>query len=271
MTLDIGLLGCGTIGTEIARAISDGRIDAQLVAVFDRNPPKRDGIAAMVDTDVEQCSEGIDVAENAELVVEAAGQEAVGMAPEILETGTDLLLMSVGALADDGLQEAVFDASSGTARLYVPSGAIAGLDAVKAANSTGELESVELTTRKPPAGLEGAPYVVERDIDLGSVEGAETIFEGTARSAAQAFPSNINVAMALSLAGIGPDRTTVRIVADESLETNVHRITAEGGAGRIETQVSNVPSPRNPKTSYLASLSAIALLDELASAQSIGT
>jgi aspartate dehydrogenase len=179
--------------------------------------------------------------------------------------------MSVGALSDEDLRAAVFEASSNAARLHVPSGAIAGLDAIKAANSTGELESVELMTRKPPAGLEGAPHVVEQDINLDAVAGEETIFEGTARSAAQAFPSNINVAMALSLAGIGPDQTTVKIVADESLETNVHQITAQGDAGRIETRVQNVPSPRNPKTSYLASLSAIALLDELASQQSIGT
>jgi aspartate dehydrogenase len=271
MTLNIGLIGCGTIGSEIARAISDGQIDARLVAVLDRNPPRVEDVTDLVQTEVEARTEATAVARNADLVVEAAGQEAVEMAPEILATGTDVMLMSVGALSDDDLRSAVFEASSDTAQLHVPSGAIAGLDAIKAANSTGGLESVELTTRKPPAGLEGAPHVVEHDIDLGAVEGEETIFEGTARSAAQAFPSNINVAMALSLAGIGPDQTTVKIVADESLETNVHETTARGDAGRIETRVQSVKSPRNPKTSYLASLSAIALLDELASDRSIGT
>jgi aspartate dehydrogenase len=136
---------------------------------------------------------------------------------------------------------------------------------------TEELESVSLTTTKPPAGLEGAPYVVGNDIDLSEITGPTEIFAGAAKEAAAAFPSNINVAIALSFAGIGPDETSVRIVADPQEENNIHRIVAEGGMGRIETEVRNVPSPTNPKTSYLAAISAIEKLRGLEAAIDIGT
>ncbi|RQG86696.1 aspartate dehydrogenase [Natrarchaeobius halalkaliphilus] len=274
MTRSIGIFGCGTIATEIARAIADGTLSADLAVVYDRHPENVTAIRDLFDdrsqpTAATQPSELLE----ADLVLEAAGQTAVEeIAADALAADRDCLLLSVGALAADDLREDVFAAAEESdGRLYAPSGAIAGLDAIKAAALTGDLESVSLTTTKPPAGLEGAPYVVENGIDLSAVDEPTVIFEGPATEAAAAFPSNINVAVALSLAGIGPDETAVRIVADPDEENNVHRISADGDMGHIETTVQNVPSPTNPKTSYLAAISAIEKLRSLETAIDVGT
>jgi aspartate dehydrogenase len=271
MTRTVGLFGCGTIGTELAGAFADGTVDAELTVVYDRNPDKREQVADLFD-DQPALAETPDALREADLVVEAAGQSAVGeIAVPVLESGTDLMLLSVGALADEDLRADVLRAVGTGGDLYVPSGAIAGLDAVKAAALTGGLEAVSLTTIKNPAGLVGAPYLDENDIDISDLDEATTVFSGPASEAAAAFPSNINVAMALSLAGIGPDSTEVRIVADPDEENNVHHIEAAGGMGEIETTVRNIPSPTNPKTSYLAAISAIEKLRGLTTDVSVGT
>lgn len=274
MPRTVGIFGCGTIGNRIAQAIADETISVDLEAVYDRNPERVERVR-------EQFSEGErpraaddpDGLFDADLVIEAAGQSAVdAVAADALRAGCDCMLLSVGALADEELRAAVFRAAEESdGRVYVPSGAIAGLDAIKAASLTGELETASLTTTKPPEGLAGAPYVEANEIDLDAIEEPTVVFEGPASEAAAAFPSNINVAMALSLAGIGPEETTVRIVADPDEENNVHRITASGGMGDVETTVRNVPSPTNPKTSYLAAISAIEKLRGLEATVDVGT
>ncbi|WP_138798729.1 aspartate dehydrogenase [Halostella sp. PRR32] len=275
MTFTVGLIGCGTIGQEIARAFANGTIDADLARIYDRNPEKRQ---AVVDSFEERdqptaVDEITALSRDVDLVVEAAGQSAVAdVTVPSLEAGCDVLLLSAGALADADLRRQILRAADEQDRIvHVPSGAIAGLDAVKAASLTGDLEAVSLTTTKNPAGLEGAPYLLENDIDVQDFETATTVFEGPATEAASAFPSNINVAMALSLAGIGPDETTVQIVADPAEENNVHQIEATGEMGSIETTVRNVPSPTNPKTSYLAAISAIEKLRGLSATLRVGT
>jgi aspartate dehydrogenase len=155
-------------------------------------------------------------------------------------------------------------------RLYVPSGAIAGLDAIKGA-MLGRVFKVTLTTRKSPRALEGAPYVVKKGIDLGALKEPTTIFSGSAEEAVPAFPANINVAAALSLAGIGADKTLVRIIADPACDKNIHEIEVEGDFGRLVTRMENVPSPHNPKTSYMAALSAIGLLQRITASLVVGT
>jgi aspartate dehydrogenase len=274
MQPQIGILGCGTIGSEIASAIADGTIDASLGAVYDRNPGRATDAIADFDEERPVVTESLgEVVEHADLVVECAGQAAVaGHAVDILDAGSDLLLLSAGALADAELQTALVDAADRTdATVHVPSGAIAGLDAVKAAALTGDLEDVSLTTQKNPQGLAGARYLEENDIDLTGLDEPSVVFDGPATEAARAFPSNINVAVALSLAGTGADETTVTIVADPDEENNVHRIEATGSMGRIETEVRNVPSPNNPKTSYLAAVSAIEKLRGLTATLRVGT
>ncbi|WP_135536029.1 aspartate dehydrogenase [Halostella pelagica] len=275
MTFTVGLIGCGTIGQEIARAFANGTIDADLARIYDRNPEKRQAVVDSFEKrDQPTAVDEITVlSRDVNLVVEAAGQSAVAdVTVPSLEAGCDVLLLSAGALADADLRRQILRAADEQDRIvHVPSGAIAGLDAVKAASLTGDLEAVSLTTTKNPAGLEGAPYLLENDIDVQDFETATTVFEGPATEAASAFPSNINVAMALSLAGIGPDETTVQIVADPAEENNVHQIEATGEMGSIETTVRNVPSPTNPKTSYLAAISAIEKLRGLSATLRVGT
>lgn len=274
MALDIGLIGCGTIGREIATSIDEGQIpNTELVSVFDNNPDTTASFIDELDMNPSRVESLSELTAETSLVIEAAGQSAVReMALGVLESSTDLMIMSVGALADPLLREEVLDtADTVSSQLYVPTGAIAGIDAIKAASLADELKSVSLTTRKPPSGLAGAPYINKNDVDLSTLEVPTVIFEGSAKEAAQAFPSNINVAITLSLAGIGPDETRVTILADPNEKNNVHQIKAVGSAGKIETQVENVPSPTNPKTSYLAALSAIEKLRGIAVSASIGT
>jgi aspartate dehydrogenase len=161
------------------------------------------------------------------------------------------------------LEQVLASTSGGPGRLFIASGAVAGLDALASA-AQGGLEEVTLTTRKPPAALEGAPYLVESGRSLVGLRGETTVFEGSAREAVRAFPTNINVAAAVSLAGVGFDRTRVRIVADPASTTNRHEVVARGAFGELQLAVSNRPFPSNPKTSHLAALSALASVKQAA-------
>lgn len=274
MIRSVGIVGCGTIGKEIAGAIADGTVPVDLIAVYDRHPDRVTAVCDQFESEERpRSADAIGEVFDADLVIEAAGQEAVDdVAVDTLEAGCDCMLLSVGALADEELRSDVVEAAErNTGRLILPSGAIAGLDAIKAAALTGELETALLRTTKPPTGFEGAPYIEKNGIDLDAIEEPTVVFEGLASEAAAAFPSNINVAMVLSFAGVGPEETIVEIVADPSEENNVHRISAEGGMGRIETTVRNVPSPTNPKTSYLAAISAIEKVRGLDATVDVGT
>jgi aspartate dehydrogenase len=171
--------------------------------------------------------------------------------------------MSVGGLLDN--MELYDEARRSGVRVQLPSGALCGLDGIRAAMEGG-LHSVTLTTRKPPAGLAGAPYLVERGIDISHLDEPLVVFDGNAREAVRAFPANVNVAASLSLAGIGPDETRVRIIADPDISLNIHEVVAEGAFGRLTAVTENLPSPRNVKSSYLASLSATAELRAAATA-----
>ena len=205
------------------------------------------------------------------LVIEAASQEAVRQyGPMALENGKDLMILSVGALGDDALRETLFSlAKEKGSRIYIPSGAIGGADLVSSA-SVANIEYVELETIKPPSGLNGSDYVREKSIDLESLKERTVIFEGTARDAVKAFPRNVNVSATLSLAGIGFDRTRVRVVVDPDAERNEHIIRVKGDFGSAEFRIENVPSPMNPRTSYLAAISAVATLRKITSGVWIG-
>jgi aspartate dehydrogenase len=161
-----------------------------------------------------------------------------------------------------GLME---EARSRGCQIHIPSGAICGLDGIRSAMEAG-LHQVTITTRKPPKGLEGAPYLVQNNIDISNLREPKVVFEGTAMDAVKYFPQNVNVAAALSLAGIGAVETRVRVIADPTTTVNSHEIVAEGAFGRLKTVTENLPSPRNPKSSYLASLSAVAELRNAAEA-----
>lgn len=270
MSLKVGLVGCGAIGLEIARYLDRCEIPAELAAIYDT---KRDRMRTLVGElkrpPLESESLG-ELVSLSELVVEAASQKAVpGVAESALGHGRDLMILSVGALMDLRLYEKIQDlARYNRCRVYIPTGAITGLDGIKSAG-IGKINSITLTTTKPPAGLEGAPYVVAHQINLRGLKEPTLIFEGPASAAVKEFPANVNVAASLSLAS-GID-VLVRIVADPGIDVNIHDIALDGEFGRMTTRVENVPSPTNPRTSYLAALSAIATLRTAVLAVRIGT
>jgi aspartate dehydrogenase len=192
--------------------------------------------------------------------------------PEIaratLTAGRSLVVLTVGALLDELDAYAALARKHG-ATLHIASGAIGGLDALTAA-AQGQIDEVVMTTRKPPRGLAGAPYLVERGIDLSDLTEPRVVFQGTAREACRGFPANVNVAAAVSLAGIGPDRTQVRIIADPTLERNTHEVRVSGEFGRFTLQIENRPT-ENPRTGILTALSVIATLRRMAASVRLGT
>ena len=168
------------------------------------------------------------------------------IAPRTLGAGKDLVVLSCGGLI--GRQDWIDLAAARGCRIFVPSAAIAGLDGVKGAK-VGAIDSVTMETRKPPQGLAGAPWIESQKIDLESITRETLIFEGTATEACRAFPANVNVVAALSLAGIGPERTRIRIFAAPEQPLNRHRITVHGEFGRLTIEIENVPSETCPRPS----------------------
>lgn len=270
--LRIGVVGCGAIGTQICKAIDREHRDIEIYAVYDRQEEHVAKLKAQLVNTEPKALDIEEMVEQVDLVVEAATQAAVAaIIPTALKAGCDVMIMSVGAFACQDLLEEVTElARTNNCKIYLPSGAVAGLDGLKSASSA-EIYSVTITTSKPPKGLEGAPYIVKNKIDLDKITQKTVIFEGKASEAVKAFPANVNVAATISLAGIGFERTEVRIVADPGLTRNTHQVTVEGEFGKLTTKVENVPSPANPKTSYLAALSAIANLRRISSPIQVGT
>ncbi len=260
MATGVGLLGCGAIGQELARAIEAGEAgDARLAALFDQV----DGLAASLAKDIGGVFGTDDIqnflaAPGLDMVVECASPHAVrAHAEAVLSADKDLLMMSSGALADPALAGRLADLAQRTQRrLIVPSGALGGIDAIRAAR--GRLDRVTLTTTKPPRGLAGAPGFAgweSREITEPTV-----VFDGPAIEAVKLFPANVNVAATLSLAGLGAHETRVKVVADPGSTLNVHEIEAVGGLGTLRFRMELHPHERNPKTSFLAIVSAIEAL-----------
>lgn len=270
--LKIGVIGCGFIGGQICKAIDSGAINAELYAISDLSESKVLKLVASLKKCSPACMKVEELLQNVDLVIESASQSAVRLiVPKALETGRNVMVLSVGALADEELRERLFRlAKQNNCKLYFPSGAVAGIDGINSASAAG-IFSVTLTTRKPPMSLAGAPHVKALGIELEKIEKETLLFEGPASEAVKAFPANVNVAATISLAGIGFERTKVRVIADPSLSKNVHEITVEGEFGKFSTRIENLPSPENPKTSYLAALSAISTLKKILSPVQIGT
>jgi aspartate dehydrogenase len=207
-----------------------------------------------------------------DLVIESASQEAVkNYAPQVLKKGKDIMIMSVGALVNDKLWKSLIKLANQTkSRIYLPSGAICGLDGLKS-TTVAKVEEVTLITTKPPKGLKKVRYITKQGIDIESIKKPLTVFEGTAKDAVKYFPKNVNVAASVSLAGIGFKNTKVKIIADPAATRNMHKIIVKGRFGEFQCEIKNIPSMTNPKTSYLAALSAIATLKKIVSGVWIGT
>jgi aspartate dehydrogenase len=262
----VGIFGLGAIGRPVARALAVGLPGLILAGAASRDPVHaREFLGTLPGAPL--LLELGELLTRADIVVEAAGQAAlIDLAPRVLAAGRDLVVLSVGALLDH--PEWVEGARAWGVRIHVPSAAIAGLDGLKGAAVDGHLDTVVMETRKPPRGLSGAPGVA--GLDLAAITSPTLVFEGTAREACRAFPANVNVVAAVSLAGLGPDRTCIRILADPSVDRNRHTVTAEGAFGRLRIEIENVPS-ENPRTGRLASLSTIAYLRDLGAPIRIGT
>jgi aspartate dehydrogenase len=260
--LRLGLIGYGTIGRTVAEAVARGEAgDIRLVAVLDVYPeapfpPEPNGPAYF--RNLEQF-----LAAGMDTVLEAASQAVLKeVAYAVLAQGHDLVALSVGALVDeDFCQGLMARAKEHGGRVHLPAGAIGGLEALAAAAVAG-LDSVVLTTTKPPQALPG--------VNAGALSAPVCLYEGPAREAVKRFPQNVNVAAAVSLAGIGFDRTLVRVVADPAATRNMHRLEARGPFGELTLELRLLPSPGNPRTSYLAALSAIRLIRRLSEVVRLG-
>jgi aspartate dehydrogenase len=271
----IALIGCGNIGEILARAIERGDAGrVELTWVLDRTVEKCEKFVQKLHSKPSITTNLGEIIADREvdLVVEAASQAAVtGYAIKVLEAGKDLMVMSVGALADEKLLQKMMETAERKQRkVYIPSGAILGIDGIRAAKLAG-IDEVVLTTRKPAMTLAYSSYIKERRIDLGKLREPMVVFEGPAKEAVKAFPASVNVAATLSLSGIGFERTKVRIVADPTLDRNIHEVHIKSKGGEFFTQAKNLPSPDNPKTSYLAALSAVQTLANISSNFKLGT
>jgi aspartate dehydrogenase len=263
----VGIAGLGAVGRMLARKLKAGLPGLTLTcaAAGDRAKAQafldREGIACPI-VPLTKFPKHADVA------VECAPAALIDeVCRPMLEAGKSVMVLSCGALLPRPDLLDLAKAKGG--RILVPTGALLGLDAVVAA-AEGEIASVVMTTRKPPAGLKGAPYLEQNGISVEGLTEAKRVFSGSAREAAAGFPANVNVAAALSLAGIGPDRTRIDIWADPSVTRNCHDIEVESDSARFRMSIENVPSD-NPKTGRIVALSVLAALRKLGAPLSVGT
>jgi aspartate dehydrogenase len=267
--LKIGIAGFGTIGKVVAAQIDRGIEGVALAAVSARDIERARAVVSSLARPVPVVPLAELVKADLDLVIECAPAALLrDIAEPTLSAGRMLMTLSCGALLDNF--DLVDLARRHGGRILVPTGALLGLDAVQAA-AQGEISRVHMVTRKPPHGLDGAPYLVERGISVSGIRERQLVFTGSAREAARGFPANVNVAAALALAGVGPDRTTIEIWADPSVDRNTHAIQVEADTVRLSLQIENVPSLENPKTGRLTPLSVIALLRKLSAPLAVGT
>lgn len=258
--MNIGIIGTGNIAAYLLEQVNGNRMaNGKVIAIFGRNQVVGSRLNKQFGVDFyTEIQAFLDLP--LDIVVEAATVEAASLyLKDVAASGKDLVVSSIGVFKDMAFLEEVkkLAAFNGTS-LYLPSGAIGGLDLLQSANAVGGLEKVSITTRKSPASL-GM-----------EAEEEKMVFEGSAYEAVEKFPKNVNVALVLALAGIGAEKTKVRVIVDPAIEQNTHTIVAEGDFGKMQLRVENHPMPRNPKTSLLAALSILAVLQHKDRALKIG-
>lgn len=267
--LKLAIGGLGAIGMAVARKVAAGEIpDIELTAVAARDQGKaRERIAGLRRPPaLVSLSE---LSQNADVVLESVpARHFAEIAEPAVARGRIFMPLSVGQLL--GHMHLVETAKRTGARILVPTGALLGLDAVRAV-AEGNVESVRITTRKPPRGLGGAPHLVKHGISVEGLTKPLRVFEGSAREAIAGFPANVNVAVALSLAGIGPDRTRIEIWADPGVDRNIHTIEVKSDSSDLTMTIANIPSAENPATGKVTALSAIAALRRLTAPLVVGS
>lgn len=266
-TLTVGIGGFGAVGRKVAEALDRGVEGLELKAVSARDHAKAKANMAGFKTPVPVV--GLADLADCDIVVEGLPAAVFDeIANPAIDRGRIFVPTSVGQLLPR--PELVDRARATGARIVAPTGALLGLDAVRAA-AEGEIYSVAMITRKPPGGLAGAPHLVENDISVEGLTEAKLVFEGSAREGAIGFPANVNVAAALALAGVGPDRTSLQVWADPAVDRNMHRIEVEADSCRFTLEIANVPSEENPRTGKNTALSVLACLKGLTETLKIGS
>lgn len=271
MKLKIGIVGCGAIGSSLAKEIKlKFRKEADLVALFDIQPQKSALLAKKISRGQELCVKSLDdLIKRSDLVIEASSAKVSGnIAYKSLLKGRKVMLMSIGGVVGCTKQLLALASRFG-GQVYLPSGAVSGLDGLKAANIAG-VSKVLLVTRKNPAAFAGVKYVTNH-FKLAGLKQDKVLFDGPAARAVKYFPQNINVAAVLGLAGIGAAKTRVKIIASPKVKKNIHEVLIESAAANIFTRTENILHPDNPKTSYLAVLSAVATLRQILQPIKVGT
>ncbi|RJO64079.1 MAG: aspartate dehydrogenase [Candidatus Omnitrophota bacterium] len=269
--IKIGIVGCGAIGSSLARSIvGDFKHKAALAACYDSDPQKSKNLACTLHKHSLVAKSLGELIRKSDLLIEATCMAAsFSIAQKAIRAKKDIIVLSVGGLLTHAVQLSIL-LTKHKSRVYLPSGAICGIDGLKAA-ACGRITKVTLTTTKHPLSLKGAPYFKKRKIDLGRITKERLVFQGSALEAIEAFPQNINVAAVLSMAGLGPQKTQVRIIASPRSLKNVHEVRIESDAATICTRTENVLHPKNPKTSFLAVVSALSVLKQIVSGLKIGT
>jgi len=268
--IKIGIAGCGTIGKELAKRIaSEFKDRSNLTALYDIEIEK----AFKLQSELKRKNIVVlnldDLIKRVDLVIETASvSSSFEIANQAILAKKDVFVMSTGGLLEH--PEIFSLAKENDCSIFMPSGAVCGIDGIKA-TSLGKIDKVILTTRKPPQALKGSPYILKNRINLDTIKEETLLFEGKAQDAIIAFPQNINVAATLSMAGVGPENTFVRIITSPEYKKNIHEIEIEAEEANIYTRCENLPHPENPKTSYLAVLSAIATLKQILEPVRIGT
>ena len=265
--LSVGIVGCGAIGRAILQASDQGILNVKVAAVYSRSEDKARAYLQTLKTPPPFLPQD-ELIDQADLVIEAAGSAVV---PNLVRSAflkkKGAMVISVGALiANSDLIELARDTNC---RLLMPSGAIIGLDGIKSA-AVGRIDRVVMESRKAPEALEGAPHIVDNSINLWSLNEETVIFEGNAREACVGFPANLNVSAAVSFAGIGPDATTVKMIASPGLQRNCHDIEVEGEFGLMRIHLENIPG-ENPKTGKLTAMSIIRTIQQEVDPVRLGT
>lgn len=267
--IQIGIVGCGTIGSAVAKAVVQKfpKI-ANLKYLADHHLEHIASLQKNLKT--KPCAVSVsELIKRSDFIIEAASVTASEeMVPLVLKAHKKILVLSVGGILKIKNLSNLLARSTG--QIYIPSGAVAGIDSVLAAKNGG-IKSVQITTRKPLKSLRTAPFFLNKGFRAEKIKKPTLIFEGSALTAIRNFPENVNVAATLSLAGIGPRKTKVKIYTSPTYHYNMHEIEIHGGYGRILTHVTNLPSQENPKTSALAIGSAVATLEKIFSSIKIGT
>jgi aspartate dehydrogenase len=265
----VGICGLGAIGMRVARALDDGEIPGMHVTAVSAGDLTRAAARVADFAAPPACVAATELADHADIVIEGAPKAIFApLAQSVIAAGKIFVPLSCGQLLEHA--DLIPRAAESGARILVPTGAIIGLDAIRAM-AVGEIHEVTLETRKPPGGLAGAPHLVANDISVEGLTQAKRVFKGSAREAARGFPANVNVAVALSLAGIGPDRTMVEVWADPAVDRNMQSVRVRSDSADAEMTIRNIPSAENPRTGKITALSVIACLQRMTAPLVAGT